>query len=132
MRISDWSSDVCSSDLSQILLDEWDWSSRYPEQPEILRYLEFVADRLDLRRSFAFDTRVESMTWDDDTSRWIVRTDTGGTLAATYVVTAVGCRSAAHVPPVPGLADFGGEGFHTGERKRGVEGQRGAVRVGGG
>src|SRR3546814_12424503 len=75
MRISDWSSDVCSSDLSQILLDEWDWSSRYPEQPEILRYLEFVADRLDLRRSFAFDTRVESMTWDDDTSRWIVRTD---------------------------------------------------------
>ena len=76
--------------FSQILLDEWDWSSRYPEQPEILRYLEFVADRLDLRRSFAFDPRVESMTWDDDTSRWIVRTDTGRTLAATYVVTAVG------------------------------------------
>src|SRR3546814_18173966 len=54
------------------------------------------------------------MTWDDDTSRWIVRTDTGGTLAATYVVTAVGCLSAANVPSVPGLEDFGGEWFHTG------------------
>ena len=100
--------------FSQVLLDEWDWSSRYPEQPEILRYLEFVTDRLDLRRSFTFDTRVESMSWDDDSSRWIVRTDTGRTLAATYVVTAVGCLSAANVPSIPGLEDFGGEWFHTG------------------
>ncbi|HEX4866166.1 MAG TPA: NAD(P)/FAD-dependent oxidoreductase [Acidimicrobiales bacterium] len=100
--------------FSRVLLDEWDWSARYPEQPEILRYLEFAADRLDLRRSFAFDTRVESMTWDDHTARWIVRTDTGRTLAATYVVTAVGCLSAANVPSVPGLEDFGGDWFHTG------------------
>ena len=57
----------------RMLLKEWDWSSRYPEQPEILRYLEFVADRLDLRRSFAFDTRVESATWDERNDRWIVR-----------------------------------------------------------
>src|SRR3546814_19983776 len=69
--------------FSQILLDEWDWSSRYPAQPEILRYLEFVADRLDLRRSFAFVTRVASMTWDDATSRGLVRNDTGGTPGAT-------------------------------------------------
>jgi len=54
------------------------------------------------------------MTWDDAAARWIVRTDTGRTLAATYVVTAVGCLSAANVPSVPGLEDFGGDWFHTG------------------
>ena len=100
--------------FSQVLLDEWDWSSRYPEQPEILRYLEFAADRLDLRRSFAFDTRVESLTWDEDGSRWIVRTDAGRTIAATWVVAAVGALSAANVPQIAGLGDFEGEWFHTG------------------
>src|SRR3546814_13612200 len=54
------------------------------------------------------------MTWDAAAARWIVRTDTGRTLAATYVVTAVGCLSAANVPNVEGLDDFGGEWFHTG------------------
>lgn len=100
--------------FSKVLLDEWDWSSRYPEQPEILRYLEFAADRLDLRRSFSFDTRVVAATWDDGGTRWLVRTDTGRTLAATYLVTAVGCLSAANVPDIPGRDDFEGQWFHTG------------------
>ena len=100
--------------FSKVLLDEWDWSSRYPEQPEILRYLEFAADRLDLRRSFAFDTRVESLTWDDEAGRWIVRTNTGRVIAATYVVAAVGCLSAANVPDIEGLDDFEGDWFHSG------------------
>jgi cation diffusion facilitator CzcD-associated flavoprotein CzcO len=100
--------------FSNELLDEWDWSARYPEQPEILRYLEYVADRLDLRRSFRFDSRVERATWDDGGNRWIVETDTGDTLAATYLVTAVGCLSAANVPDIPGRDDFQGEWYHTG------------------
>jgi cation diffusion facilitator CzcD-associated flavoprotein CzcO len=100
--------------FSDELLREWDWTSRYPEQPEILRYLEFVADRLDLRRSFRFSTRVTSARWDASASRWLVTTDAGTTLAATYLVTAVGCLSAANVPTIPGLEDFAGEWFHTG------------------
>jgi cation diffusion facilitator CzcD-associated flavoprotein CzcO len=100
--------------FSEELLSEWDWTARYPEQPEILRYLEYVADRLDLRRSFRFGTTVTAATWDDDNNRWVVETDTGDRLAATYLVTAVGCLSAANVPDIPGLADFEGEWYHTG------------------
>lgn len=100
--------------FSDELLHEWDWTTRYPEQPEILRYLEYVADRFDLRPSFSFDTRVERATWDDAGNRWIVETDTGQTLAATHLVTAVGCLSAANVPDIAGRDDFAGEWHHTG------------------
>jgi cation diffusion facilitator CzcD-associated flavoprotein CzcO len=100
--------------FSDELLDEWDWTARYPEQPEILRYLEFVADRFDLRRSFLFDTKVERATWDAADNCWMVETDTGEALAATHLVTAVGCLSAANVPDIAGLEDFAGEWYHTG------------------
>ena len=108
--------------FSEDLLKEWDWSSRYPEQPEILRYLEFVADRLDLRRSFTFDTRVESATWDEPNARWIIQTSTGASIAVDYVVTAVGCLSAANVPDLAGRDGFEGEWYHTGRwPQEGVE-----------
>ncbi|HEX5366883.1 MAG TPA: NAD(P)/FAD-dependent oxidoreductase [Acidimicrobiales bacterium] len=100
--------------FSDELLHEWDWSSRYPEQPEILRYLEFAADRLDLRRSFRFGTRVTAARWDEAGSRWLVETDAGDTLAASFLITAVGCLSAANVPEIPGLEDFEGDWYHTG------------------
>ena len=51
------------------------WTERYAGQPEILRYLEHVADRFDLRRHFRFDTRVVAATFDEDAERWTVRTD---------------------------------------------------------
>src|SRR5438128_3995609 len=57
------------------LQQEWEWTERYASQPEILRYLEHVADRVDLRRHFEFDTRVESATVDEATARWEVTTD---------------------------------------------------------
>jgi len=100
--------------FSDEILHEWDWSSRYPEQPEILRYLEFVADRLDLRRSFRFDTRVTAADWDEAESRWLVTTDDGARVAARFLVTAAGCLSSANLPDIPGRDDFAGELYHTG------------------
>ncbi len=100
--------------FSDQLLAEWDWTARYPGQPEILRYLEYVADRLDLRRSFCFDTAVVAATWDQGGNRWVVETSGGTTYAARYLVTAVGCLSAANVPDIPGRDDFLGEWYHTG------------------
>jgi cyclohexanone monooxygenase len=103
-----------SYSFSPELEQEWEWTERYPTQPEILRYLSHVAERFDLRRDIRFETRVESATWDDEASRWIVRTDRGDELVARYVVAATGCLSVPQTPAVPGLETFEGETYHTG------------------
>jgi cation diffusion facilitator CzcD-associated flavoprotein CzcO len=93
---------------------EWSWSERYAGQPEILRYLEAVADRLDLRRHFLFDQEVVACEFDEEAGEWSVRTAGGVEVRAGFCVTAVGCLSAANVPVLPGAESFGGESFHTG------------------
>ena len=92
---------------------EWPLLERYPGQPEILRYLEHVADRLDLRRDITFNTRVTSVVYDDATNRWRVRTSDGTEVAATYCITAVGCLSTANKPHFPGADTFEGETLYT-------------------
>jgi cation diffusion facilitator CzcD-associated flavoprotein CzcO len=95
------------------LLQEWTWSERYPEQPEILRYLEHVAARHDLKRDIVFDTRVTACAFDDKTGLWTVRTDKDQTVTARYVVAAVGSLSSTNVPPFKGLEKFHGRWYHT-------------------
>jgi cation diffusion facilitator CzcD-associated flavoprotein CzcO len=95
------------------LQQEWEWTERYAGQPEILRYLEHVADRFDLRRDIRFETRVESAVFDETTSRWTVRTDDGDVTTARFVVMATGCLSNANIPDIPGVEDFAGEVFHS-------------------
>ncbi|WP_273455303.1 flavin-containing monooxygenase [Nevskia ramosa] len=79
-----------SYSFSDELQREWQWSERYAGQPEILRYLEFVADKFDLRRSFRFGQRVTSMVWSEADARWTVSTDTGETIVARFVVAGSG------------------------------------------
>jgi cation diffusion facilitator CzcD-associated flavoprotein CzcO len=79
-----------SYSFSDEIQREWKWSERYAAQPEILRYLEFVADKLDLRRSFRFGRRVTSTVWSDADSRWTITTDTGETLTARFVIAGTG------------------------------------------
>lgn len=112
---SDSESWVYAYSFSPEIEQEWTWSCRFPEQPEILRYLEFVARRLDLERAFAFDTRVTSAAYDESRALWTVTTAPGETVQARFLVTAVGCLSAAQVPRLPGLDDFAGAWYHTGE-----------------
>jgi cation diffusion facilitator CzcD-associated flavoprotein CzcO len=101
--------------FSEGLVRDWDWTERYPEQPEIMRYLNHVADRFDLRRSIRFGTRVRSAHYDGAANLWHVTTERGERLAATYLIAAVGCLSTANVPAIPGLEDFGGRWVHTGQ-----------------
>lgn len=96
------------------LQQEWDWSERYATQPEILAYLEHVADRFDLRRSYAFDTRVVSATFDEGTDTWLVVTDRGHEVTARFCVMATGALSATNLPDIPGRDTFGGRILHTG------------------
>jgi cation diffusion facilitator CzcD-associated flavoprotein CzcO len=114
------------SDLEQ----QWEWTEKYPPQDELLRYVNHVADRFDLRRDIKFNTRVTEAVFDEDVERWHVRTDQGDQLSTQYVVMATGCLSASKVPEVPGLDLFRGRWFHTGHwPKEGVDfsGQRVAV-----
>ncbi|RXK47046.1 NAD(P)/FAD-dependent oxidoreductase [Halorientalis pallida] len=92
---------------------EWEWSERYPEQPEILDYLQWVADRLDLHRNIAFEREVTSATYDDETATWSVELADGERVTTRYFVTAVGCLSEPFLPDFDGLDAFEGEWYHT-------------------
>ncbi len=95
------------------LEDRWTWSEKYATQPEILRYLQFVTDKHDLRRDIRFSTRVESAAWDEETSRWTVRTQDGDTLTGRHYVMATGCLSAPKSPDVNGVERFAGDVYFT-------------------
>ncbi|MBO0709936.1 MAG: NAD(P)/FAD-dependent oxidoreductase [Acetobacteraceae bacterium] len=101
--------------FSPELMQEWEWSERYPGQAEILRYLNFVADKFDLKRDIQFNSRVASADYDEAANRWRVRTEQGATFVAKFLITAVGCLSTANLPKIPGLQDFRGDWYHTGQ-----------------
>ncbi len=112
---SDSESWVYSFTFSPEVEQEWTWSCRFPEQPEILRYLEYVAERFALKSSFDFDTRVTGAEYDEASGRWVVTTEHGEKVRAKFLITAVGCLSAAQVPKIPGLERYRGPWYHTGE-----------------
>jgi len=100
--------------FSEELWREWEWSEKYPGPPEIMRYLNHVADKFDLKRDISFDTRVASAHYDEAANRWRVTTEAGEVFVAQFLITAVGCLSTANVPNIPGLDQFKGKWYHTG------------------
>ncbi|MFL6415523.1 MAG: flavin-containing monooxygenase [Bryobacteraceae bacterium] len=103
-----------SYSFSEELEREWQWTERYASQPEILGYLNYVAERFDLKREIQFETRVTDITFDESTNRWIIHTDRGDRVSAKFCVMATGCLSTARVPDYPGLSAFKGKTYHTG------------------
>jgi cation diffusion facilitator CzcD-associated flavoprotein CzcO/acetyl esterase/lipase len=102
-----------SYSFSEELQREWEWSERFAGQPEILAYLEWAADKLDVRRAFRFNTRVTSTTWDEKAGCWTVCTDDGETCTARFVVSCVGGLSVAKEPEFAGSETFKGELYRT-------------------
>ncbi len=95
------------------LEQEWTWSEKYATQPEILSYLQFVADRYDLRRDITFSTRVTSAAWDESAARWRVRTEQGEEIGCRFYVMASGCLSLPKSPEIAGHDRFRGEVYFT-------------------
>jgi len=103
-----------SYSFSQELLDEFDWKERQPSQAEVLTYLDFVADRLELRPDIQLETWIESATFDEKSSRWHIETSRGESISAQFLISAMGTLSEANKPAIPGIDDFTGELLHTG------------------
>jgi cation diffusion facilitator CzcD-associated flavoprotein CzcO len=95
------------------LEQEWNWTELMPAQSEIERYLNFVADRLDLRRDIQLETAVTAMAYDDATATWTVETSTGERVVSSYVIAATGCLSAPIEPAIEGLHSFAGDTMFT-------------------
>lgn len=100
------------------LEQEWEWTERYPAWDEIQAYLSHVTDRYNLRDDIYFDSTVVSASYDETEKTWSVSTfsDREGHLTtAKYCIMATGCLSAARLPDIPGIDDFEGNIYHTGE-----------------
>jgi cyclohexanone monooxygenase len=95
------------------LEQEWEWTEKYPRQAEILRYVEHVADRYDLRRDITLGTRVTAAAYEEDAGRWTVSTDAGEEIDAQFLIMATGCLSAPKAPEIPGAERFAGPILQT-------------------
>ena len=109
--------DIQTSDYSYTFDEElerlWQWSEKYATQPEILRYLGFVADRYDLRRDIRFATQVTAASWDEGAHRWLLETSNGAAVSCRFYIMASGCLSTPKPPEIDGVERFKGEVHFT-------------------
>jgi cyclohexanone monooxygenase len=103
-----------SYSFDEQLQQDWKWPERYGTQPEILKYINHVADRFDLRRDVQLNTRIKKATFDGKENRWTLETDKGETIIARYCVMAAGNLSTPRVPDFQGLGDYKGRWYHSG------------------
>ena len=104
--------------FSEELLQEWDWKEHYSGQPENERYLNYVADKFDLRRDIRLNSRVESAVFDEDEGCWEVRLEDGHRARGQFLITSVGILSSGYIPDFEGIASFKGKWCHTGRWPR--------------
>ena len=113
--------------FSDELLEEWNWNEHFSPQPDNLKYLEFVADKFNLRPNIEFNTRVLAAHYDNDRNLWRITTDGGQSTSCKFLISAVGVLSTPFVPEIPGLENFKNPSWHTAEWPRenvSLEGKR--------
>ena len=99
--------------FSKELIDEWQWTEHFAAQPEIERYVHFVADKFDLKRDIELNARVESAVYDEQTKRWVLTTTNGLVVEGSYLICATGLLSAFQLPDYEGVESFEGQALHS-------------------
>ena len=99
--------------FSKELLDEWNWQEHFAAQPETERYLNYVADKFELRRDIQFNSRVAAARYREPTCSWELTLEDGRHYSARFVITAIGILSAPTMPDIPGISSFKGQSCHT-------------------
>tara|TARA_Y100000758_G_scaffold18537_1_gene12978 strand:+ start:1909 stop:3549 length:1641 start_codon:yes stop_codon:yes gene_type:complete len=99
--------------FSEELLDEWDWSEHFASQPEILRYLQHVADKFDLIKDIQFSSDVKSAIYSDDTRSWQIQLQDGSIHRSRFLIAGIGVLSEPTLPKIEGIESFKGDSFHT-------------------
>jgi cation diffusion facilitator CzcD-associated flavoprotein CzcO len=99
--------------FSHELLQEWDWKEHFSGQPENERYLNYVADKFNLRPHIQLNATVVAARYDESGNYWEVRLEDGSRARARFLITAVGILSAHNIPPFEGVESFAGKSFHT-------------------
>ena len=97
------------------LLQDWNWTRKYINQPDILAYLQEVVARFDLAKDIQLDTEITSMEFDEESEIWTVGTEAGESFTTRYLVTALGLLAATNIPDIPGIESFEGRLVHTAE-----------------
>jgi cyclohexanone monooxygenase len=95
--------------FSKELNDDWTWKERYPRQPDVLEYLNYVADRFDMRKHIQFNSRVSTVHYDELTNLWTITTEKDESWTCRYFVSASGVLSVGRELPFPGADKFKGE-----------------------
>ena len=113
-RVDAPSSPFYAYTFSQELVDEWEWTETQTAGPEVLAYLEHVAEKFDLKKDIQFDTWIDDARYDEASQRWTIETATGEQASARFLICATGALFVANIPDYPGIEDFNGEMHHTG------------------
>lgn len=100
--------------FSEELLKEWTWSERYPGHAEIRKYINFVADKFDLKKNILFNEKVINAEFNDSSNKWNLATSNKNHFQAKFLIAAVGCLSNTNIPKIKGLDTFEGKYYHTG------------------
>lgn len=110
---SDTESFVYRYGFDKNLLREWNWSTRYLDQPDVLAYLEHVVERFDLARDIQLNTEVTGAAFNEETTCWTITTAEGAQLTSRYLITALGLLARSNIPDIPGRDSFAGRLVHT-------------------
>ena len=98
--------------FSKELMQEWDWKEHFSPQPDTLEYLNYVADKFDMRRNIQFRSTVKSAHWDDAANQWTITLENGEQAKSRFLMTAIGILSAYTLPAIPGRDSFKGPAYH--------------------